>query len=67
VASPPLASAALTELAMTIPELTVVEIHHDQANVASAAIPAKLGYQHVATCRDTPEHPARSASSGNGA
>ena len=52
-----LASAALTELAMTIPELTVVEIHHDQANLASAAIPAKLGYEHVATCRDTPEAP----------
>ena len=52
-----LASAALTELAMTIPELTVVEIHHDQANLASAAIPTKLGYQHVATCRDTPEAP----------
>lgn len=52
-----LASAALTELAMTIPELTVVEIHHDQANLASAAVPAKLGYEHVATCRDTTEAP----------
>ena len=52
-----LASAALTELALTIPELTVVEIHHDQANLASAAIPAKLGYEHVATCRDTPDAP----------
>jgi ribosomal-protein-serine acetyltransferase len=52
-----LASAALTELAMTIPELTVVEIHHDQANLASAAVPATLGYEHVATCRDTPEAP----------
>jgi ribosomal-protein-serine acetyltransferase len=52
-----LASAALTELAMAIPDLTVVEIHHDQANVASAAIPAKLGYEHVATCRDTPDAP----------
>ncbi|MGH3806838.1 MAG: GNAT family N-acetyltransferase [Pseudonocardiaceae bacterium] len=52
-----LACAALTESAMTIPELTVVEIHHDQANLASAAIPAKLGYQHVATCRGTPEAP----------
>jgi ribosomal-protein-serine acetyltransferase len=49
-----LACAALTELALTIPELTVVEIHHDQANLASAAIPAKLGYAHVATCHDTP-------------
>ena len=28
-----------------------------QANLASAAIPAKLGYQHVATCRDTAEAP----------
>jgi ribosomal-protein-serine acetyltransferase len=52
-----LASAALTELAMTIPDLTVVEIHHDQANLASAAVPAKLGYEHVATCHDTPDAP----------
>jgi RimJ/RimL family protein N-acetyltransferase len=42
---------------MTIPDLTVVEIHHDQANLASAAVSAKLGYEHVATCHDTPDAP----------
>lgn len=52
-----LASAALTETAMTIPDLMAVEIHHDQANLASAAVPAKLGYEHVATCARTPEAP----------
>jgi RimJ/RimL family protein N-acetyltransferase len=52
-----LASAALTELALAIPELEAVEVHHDQANLASATIPAKLGYEHVATCSRTPEAP----------
>jgi RimJ/RimL family protein N-acetyltransferase len=42
---------------MTIPELTVVEIRHDQGNLASAAVPATLGYEHVETCRDTTEAP----------
>lgn len=33
------------------------EIHHDQANLASAAILATLGYQHGATYSDTPGAP----------
>jgi ribosomal-protein-serine acetyltransferase len=52
-----LASAGLTELALTIPELMAVEIHHDQANLASATIPTKLGNEHVATCPRTPKAP----------
>lgn len=52
-----LAAAALTELAMAIPELQLVEIHHDQANVASGAIPARLGYEHVATAQQPPSAP----------
>jgi ribosomal-protein-serine acetyltransferase len=52
-----LASAALTEIAFGIPGLQAVEIHHDQANVASGAIPAKLGYEHVATLVDEPDAP----------
>jgi ribosomal-protein-serine acetyltransferase len=49
------ASAALTELAMAVPRLEAVEIHHDQANMVSGSIPAKLGYEHVATLDDTEE------------
>jgi len=51
-----LASAALTELATTIPELTVVEIHPDQANLASAAVPPNWAmgtWQPAATLRCT--------------
>jgi RimJ/RimL family protein N-acetyltransferase len=34
-----LARAALTELALTTPELTVVEIHHDQATLPARSSP----------------------------
>jgi RimJ/RimL family protein N-acetyltransferase len=37
----------LTTGALTIPGITHVEIHCDQANVASAGIPEKLGYAYV--------------------
>ena len=52
-----LAAAALTDLAMAVPTLEAVEIHHDQANIASGAVPARLGYQHVATVSDEPQSP----------
>jgi len=52
-----LAAAALTEAGLAQPAVTSVEIRHDQANVASGAIPAKLGYRHVQTRPDTPESP----------
>ena len=41
------ASAALTSLAFTFPEVDAVEIHHDQANTASEGVPRKLGYAYV--------------------
>jgi len=44
-----LAAAVLTELALDTPGVQVVEIHHDRANEASGAIPARLGYELVAT------------------
>lgn len=44
-----LGAAALTELALDTPGVEVVEIHHDRANRASGAVPARLGYQLVAT------------------
>lgn len=52
-----LAAAALTDLALGIPEVEFVEIHHDQANRASGAIPAKLGYQLMATVAGGAEAP----------
>jgi ribosomal-protein-serine acetyltransferase len=52
-----LAAALLTETALTLPGIDSVEIRHDQANVASRAIPAKLGYTHVETQHDQPEAP----------
>lgn len=42
-------SAALTDLAFTVDGVEHVEIHHDEANVRSAAVPRRLGFAHVAT------------------
>jgi ribosomal-protein-serine acetyltransferase len=53
-----LAAALISELALSLPEVGSVEIHHDQANAASGAIPAKLGYTHVATTRREPAAPS---------
>lgn len=39
------AAAALTSVALTLPGVERVEIHCDEANAASAAIPRKLGYR----------------------
>ena len=55
-----LAAALVTETALALPGVGRAEIHHDQANVASGAIPAKLGYTHVATEPHEPEAPAES-------
>jgi len=52
-----LAAAALSELAVSTPGVLVVEIHHDQANQASATIPARLGYELVAKVDKEPEAP----------
>lgn len=45
------ASAALTRVGFEIDGLDRIEIHCDPANIRSAAVPAKLGYQHEATLR----------------
>jgi RimJ/RimL family protein N-acetyltransferase len=45
------ASAALTKVAFKIDGIDRVEIHCDPANLASAAVPKKLGYTHEATLR----------------
>jgi ribosomal-protein-serine acetyltransferase len=52
-----LAAALLTETALALPSVGSVEIRHDQANVASGGVPARLGYTRVATEADTPEAP----------
>jgi ribosomal-protein-serine acetyltransferase len=43
------ASAALTEAAFGLPGIDQVEIQHDELNLASGRVPAKLGYQPVGT------------------
>lgn len=45
------ASAALTEAALALPGIDHVEIHHDEANLPSGRIPAKLGYKAIETRR----------------
>ncbi|CAN5519433.1 GNAT family N-acetyltransferase [soil metagenome] len=42
------ASRAATDLAFTVDGIDRVEIHHDVANVASARVPEKLGFQRLA-------------------
>jgi RimJ/RimL family protein N-acetyltransferase len=43
------AAGMLTEAALALPGVDHVEIHHDQLNLASERVPAKLGYTHVET------------------
>jgi RimJ/RimL family protein N-acetyltransferase len=43
------AAAALTAEALTLPGISHVEIRHNQRNIASGAIPRKLGYTRVGT------------------
>lgn len=54
-------SRILTETAFSIwPDIDVVEIHHDEANVASGKVPDRLGFMHVSTGQREPEAPAES-------
>jgi ribosomal-protein-serine acetyltransferase len=45
------AAAALTDAALALPGVDHVEIHHDELNLASGRIPAKLGYKAIETRR----------------
>lgn len=45
------AAAALTDAAFALPGIDHVEIHHDELNLASGRIPAKLGYKAIETRR----------------
>ena len=52
-------SRALTESAFALwEEIDTVEIHHDQANVASAAVPRRLNFYHVETSNREPQAPS---------
>ncbi len=51
-------SAALTQVAMVIDHVQRVEIHCDPCNMASAAVPRKLGFTHEATLRYRTVSPA---------
>jgi RimJ/RimL family protein N-acetyltransferase len=54
-------SRALTETAFAIwPEIDTVVIVHDEANIASGKVPARLGFEHVFTGQREPEAPGES-------
>jgi RimJ/RimL family protein N-acetyltransferase len=54
-------SQALTETAFLIwPEIVTVVIVHDEANIASGKVPARLGFEHVFTGQRLPEAPGES-------
>lgn len=47
----------LTEMALAVPGITRVEIHHDRANIASRRIPELLGYRLDGESADEPAAP----------
>jgi RimJ/RimL family protein N-acetyltransferase len=51
-------AAALTTAALALPGIERVEIHCDEANLASAAVPRKLGYRLDRIAEVEPEAPA---------
>jgi ribosomal-protein-serine acetyltransferase len=50
--------AMLTSAALLLTDISFVEIHHDKANVRSAMIPRRLGYQFLGETPDSPAAPA---------
>jgi RimJ/RimL family protein N-acetyltransferase len=54
------AAAAITDVALALPGASRVEIHCDEANTASAAIPRKLGYRLDRVEERKPEAPGES-------
>jgi RimJ/RimL family protein N-acetyltransferase len=47
----------LTSTALSVPDITFVEIHHDKANIASSRVPEKLGYTFVGETQDSVTSP----------
>lgn len=54
------AVVALTSVAVAQPGITFVEIHHDRANLASGAVPRKLGFELIGEARVEPRTEAQS-------
>jgi len=54
------AAGLLTDAAFSDPAITHVEIHHDQANQASAGVPRKLGWRRVREGVDEIQAPGES-------
>ena len=52
------AAAALTHAAFTLRHIAHVEIHHDAANSASGAVPARLGFTRMGEYTREPAAPA---------
>ena len=52
------AARLLTAAAFTVADIERVEIHHDEANVASAGVPRRLGYELTARAPRSPAAPA---------
>lgn len=50
---------SLTDQALALPDVHRVEIHVDEANVASSAVPRRLGYRLERVHERTPEAPAQ--------
>ena len=57
------ASEALTGLAFTVPDIQVVEIHHDLSNVHSRRVPEQLGF-HLVGRSAAPREPQAPADTG---
>ena len=52
-----IAAGALVDAAFTLPDVELVEIHHDKANAASRRVPEKLGFVLVAEGPDPVQAP----------
>jgi RimJ/RimL family protein N-acetyltransferase len=52
------AVAILAEAALALSWVTHVEVHHDEANAASAGVPRRLGFRLAATVERRPAAPA---------
>jgi RimJ/RimL family protein N-acetyltransferase len=53
-----LAAAALAEMGLALSTVDRVEIHHDEANLASGAIPARLGFTSLGAFPEAARAPA---------
>ena len=50
-------AAMLTSAALSLPDISAVQIHHDKANTRSAMVPRRLGYRFLGESPDRAEAP----------